>query len=196
MDPENEPSVRPLIVVSGLPRSGTSLLMAMLKAGGVALVTDALRTPDEDNPNGYFELEAVKRLRSDQSWITGALGKAVKIVVPVVLSLPPSIPVRVLFLERNITEVIASQAAMLARKGVKPVLPAEKLQVVFQAQVDLAKRSLESRPSCRLLVLNHRRMLEDPLAAATSVGDFLQLPLDVKAMAATVNPGLYRQRSG
>src|SRR5260221_40938 len=106
-----------IVVVSGLPRSGTSLMMAMLQAGGVPVLSDGLRAPDADNPNGYFEFEPVKQLRTDHTWLASAQGKALKVVVPLLFHFPELFDCRVLFMERNLDEVIASQLAMLARKG-------------------------------------------------------------------------------
>src|SRR4026209_2745330 len=95
---------RPIVVVSGLPRSGTSMMMQMLQAGGLEILTDAVRTPDGSNPKGYFEFEAVKDLDKGQApaWLAGARGKAVKIVSSLVRWLPESNDYQVIFMQRNL----------------------------------------------------------------------------------------------
>ena len=183
-----------VVVVSGLPRSGTSLMIAMLRAGGLPVLTDGARTADADNPNGYFELEAVKRLRTGHAWLAEARGKAVKIVVPLVLQLPSGFSYRVVLMERDLDELVASQAAMLARKGVPLGLPAAKLKAIFQAQFEQARTALTAKPDCRVLTVSHAEILRDPGTTATQVTAFLERPLDVRAMAAVLDPSLYRQR--
>ena len=106
-----------ITVVSGLPRSGTSLMMQLLSAAGRAALTDGKRDDDEDNPLGYFELEQARELAKDASWIPQARGKVVKIVAQLLPFLPPGQHYNVVFMERNMAEVIASQNAMLARQG-------------------------------------------------------------------------------
>ena len=196
IDSSNSPSMvtDSIVVVSGLPRSGTSLMMAMLQAGGVPLLSDGLRAPDADNPNGYFEFERVKQLRSDQSWLADARGKALKIVVPLLFHLPESLDCRVLFMERNLDEVIASQMAMLARKGIQSRLPPETLKAAFQRQLSQARDFLAASPKRPALTLDFREVLSNPASAAAAIAAFLKPGLDVSAMAAVVNPALYRQR--
>ena len=192
----NGPSVLTdsIVVVSGLPRSGTSLMMAMLQAGGVPIFSDGLRAPDADNPNGYFEFEPVKHLRTDHTWLAEARGKAVKIVVPLLFHLPGSFDCRVLFMERNLDEVIASQLAMLARKGIPSRLPPETLKTAFERQLSQARDFLAASPKRQSLALIFREVLNNPVSAANAIATFLTPGLDVAAMAAIVNPALHRQR--
>jgi len=111
------PSDETITVVSGLPRSGTSMMMQMLGAGGLAVLTDGKRGADADNPRGYYEYEAVKSLGQDASWLASAGGKAVKIVSALLIHLPDGFDYRVIFMRRPIAEVLASQRAMLDRLG-------------------------------------------------------------------------------
>jgi hypothetical protein len=191
-----------ILVVSGLPRSGTSLLMQMLQAGGVPILTDSVRAADLDNPKGYFEFEATKKLLEDQSWLAHARGKAVKIVVPLVCSLPPGFRYRVLLIERNYTELLDSQAKMIQRRAIQrggkdlPNSPErrELLTREFARAMDRAKTLLGSREDVQLLVLRHEDIMGDPEAAARFLADFAGGTLDRACMAATVDRSLHRNR--
>lgn len=185
------------IVVSGLPRSGTSLVMAMLVAGGVAAHSDGQRPADADNPNGYWELEAVKHLATDPSWLAAATGRAVKIVVPLVRLLPtdPRHRFSVILLDRDLDEVLASQAAMLARKGLNPVLAAARMKPALARQWEESRQVLAHRPNVGLHLMKHRQLLAGPADAAAQLAGFLGLPMNLGAMAAVVDRMLYRQRA-
>ena len=106
-----------VIVVSGLPRSGTSMIMQMLETAGLPLLTDGVRPPDADNPRGYYEFEPVKAIKTDASFLEVAVGRVVKVVAPLLPSLPPLYDYRIVFVERALCEVLASQRAMLAQRG-------------------------------------------------------------------------------
>ena len=182
-------------VVSGLPRSGTSLMMQMLKAGGLEPFTDDVRNPDEDNPRGYFELENVKRLRDDQSWVPDARGKAVKIIVQLLQYLPKSCGYRVIYMDRDLEEVLRSQAAMLKRSGAPaPSISQEQLRAVFQKQVQ-ATGAMLAELQTPVLKIDYRACVASPAEAAAKVNEFLGGRLDEQSMAAAVDPTLYRQRA-
>ncbi len=189
-----------ITIVSGLPRSGTSLMMQMLAAGGVPPLTDEQRTPDESNPRGYLELEAVKRLKTDRSWLPQARGRAVKIIHLLVPELGAAsaeggFQFRVLMMRRPITEVVASQRAMLARQG-KPsaTVSDAQLEKLFLDQLSRVERWLESRPEFRVLTVHYPDLVADPARVAASVNIFLGGGLDEPAMVAAVDPALYRER--
>ena len=184
-----------ITIVSGLPRSGTSLMMQMLAAGGVPPLTDELRPSDESNPRGYFELEAVKRLRSDQTWLDQARGRAVKIIHLLLRELPVDgrFEYRVLFMLRPIAEVLASQRAMLARQGKQPA--SASLAGVYESQLAQAQEWMRAHPCFSFLTLEHHRVIQQPEASAAAIAEFLQRDLDVKAMAATVDLSLWRRTS-
>ncbi len=187
-----------ITIVSGLPRSGTSLMMQMLAAGGVPPLTDQLRVPDENNPRGYFEYEAVKKLRVDQSWLARARGHAVKIIHLLLRELPNdgAFAFRVILLQRAIGEVLASQRTMLARDGkAAAAISAEQLGRIYLAQMEKAERWLQSLPECRVLQVEHRALLTDPAPVAGQINQFLGGELDSAAMAAAVDPSLYRERA-
>ena len=182
-------------IVSGLPRSGTSLMMQMLQAGGLALLTDGHRAADTNNPRGYFELEAVKHSRSELGWLAQASGRAVKVIHLLLPQLPPGRQYRVVFMLRDLAEVVASQRAMLKQQG-RPgaALTDERLGGVFQKQIAEVRQWLSAQPNFRMLYVNYHDLLKDPLAGAEQVAAFLDGSLNPAAMAAVVEPGLYRQR--
>jgi hypothetical protein len=184
-------------VVSGAPRSGTSLMMQMLGAGGLELVTDDVRRADRDNPRGYFELEAARRLPQDAVWLESAVGRAVKVVHVLVPRIPAGREYRLLLMRRDLREVVASQRAMLERCGRVPDGPSdERLAQIFGTQLEEVVRWASARPEVALLDVDYNRLLRDPLGTAREVCAFLGGGLDAEDMAAAVIPALYRQRAG
>jgi len=182
-------------VVSGLPRSGTSLMMQMLQAGGMELLTDGQRTPDESNPRGYFEHEAVKHGRNDLSWLEKAGGKAVKVIHLLLLNLPSDQNYRVIFMLRNLDEVIVSQRVMLKQQGRASAALADKtLADIFEKQLTTVRQWLAERPNFHVLYLNHREVITKPSIASSQINDFLGGNLKVADMTIAVSPQLYRQR--
>lgn len=190
-----EPILDAVIVVSGLPRSGTSLMMQMLDAGGVPVVTDSVREPDPDNPRGYFELAATKSLASDSAWVREHRGEALKVVAPLLRSLPEDVPYRVVFMERDLGEVMASQRAMLARQGAEPRSSEEgALATAFERMLRETRDWLGREERVETLFVGHAGVLADPAKASAAVAEFLALDLDRDAMAKVVSPDLHRQR--
>jgi hypothetical protein len=184
-------------VVSGLPRSGTSLAMQLVAAGGIPPLTDHQRAPDADNPRGYFEFEAVKQLRSDRSWFADARGRSVKIIHMLLTELPDDVPCRVLFMRRDIGEVVRSQRVMLERSG-KPggALTSERLGAVYESQLAGVARWLAGRPAFRVLDVPYAGLIADPVPLIAGIDAFLGGGLDTDAMAGAVDPSLYRNRAG
>ena len=187
----------PIVVVSGLPRSGTSMLMKMLEAGGVPIVTDGLRTADEDNPKGYYELERVKNLaeESDRGWLAEARGRGIKVISFLLRSLPSEFNYRVIFIQRDIEEVLASQKKMLARRGEDDDTPPERMRQHFEDDLWRARYQLTRRPCFEMLEVRYTEILARPLQGAREVSEFLGGGLDIEAMAAVVAPELYRNRA-
>jgi hypothetical protein len=188
-------SLDEIVVVAGIPRSGTSLVMQMLAAGGVPLLRDDVRGPDPDNPRGYFELEAAKRLARDSGWLDQACGRAVKIVHALVPELPPRHRYRVLLVERRMDEVLVSQERMLARGASTPPVADARLGDVFAAQLAAAKRWLAAQPNADWLLLRHADLIGRPADCAARIDHFLGGALDREAMVAVVEPALYRARA-
>jgi hypothetical protein len=188
---------RPIVVVSGLPRSGTSMLMKMLEAGGLPVVTDGQRTADEDNPRGYFEVERIKSLAQDgdRRWLAGARGKGLKVISYLLRSLPPQFNYRVVFIRRDIEEVLASQNKMMARRGEKDDTPPERMRELFEKDVGRARQMLAQEPQFEALEVHYTAILASPLEEARRVAGFVGGGLDVEAMAAAVDPELYRNRA-
>ena len=184
-----------VVVVSGLPRSGTSMMMRMLEAGGIPAQTDARRTPDADNPHGYFEDERVKDLARDSSWIADAGGKSVKVISALLKHQPKGPRYKVIFLRRELDEVLASQAAMLVRRGKSADASADaRLRSSFAKHLEALKAELAARPDVDVLYVDYAGVVRDPAAQAAIVNRFLGGALDERAMAAAVEPQLYRQR--
>ncbi len=182
-----------IIVVSGLPRSGTSLMMQMLADGGIEVVTDHVRTPDTDNPRGYYEFEPVKRTKQDPSWVPGARGKAVKMVSQLLYDLPPGERYRVIFMERDLDEVLASQAKMLERLG-RQAGPAEPMKRAFTTHLERLNEWLGRQPHMAVLRVRYRELVQGPAEQAARVREFLGGRPDAGRMAASVDPALYRNR--
>jgi tetratricopeptide (TPR) repeat protein len=191
------PSPDTVIVVSGLPRSGTSMLMQMLQAGGLPILTDGERAADESNQCGYFELEAVKHLRQDpdRARLREAGGKAVKVIAQLLPSLPPGIPYRILFMSRPLREILASQAAMLKRTGREGSKQSERqLGATYLRQLEQIRQELAHYPEhVHVINVDYHRTLADPEAVAARVNAFLGGGLNEAAMAAAVAPELRRE---
>ena len=186
------PPMPEIIVVSGLPRSGTSMMMRMLAAGGMPLFTDGARAADADNPLGYFEHGAVKRLRGDASWVARAAGKAVKVVSHLLPALPDGFLYRVILMRRPLEEVIASQRRMLERRGAPPADDDARMEALFQRHLAETERWLAARPGMRTLAVDYPETLAAPADTARRVAAFLGGGLDETAMAAAVDPSLRR----
>lgn len=184
----------PLIVVSGLPRSGTSMMMRMLEAGGVPPLTDGRRAADTDNPRGYYELEAVKGSARSTAWLDGAGGKAVKVVSPLLAELPGDRSYQVIFMRRPLDEVLASQAAMLERRGEPQATPDSVMREQLAAHLETVEQLLRERADMRALFVSYSRTVANPDATCRRVADFLDRAVDVDAMRGVIEPALYRNR--
>jgi len=184
-----------ITVVSGLPRSGTSMMMSMLKAGGVPILTDNQREADEDNLQGYLEYEQVKQLDRDASWLAEAEGKAVKIISMLLRHLPRDHEYRVIFMHRDIAEVLASQRKMMERRGEEPDgVPDETMAALYARHLAEVERWLEEQPNMKTLHVDYNETMRDPRPTARRVNRFLGGGLGQDAMARVVSPELYRQR--
>jgi tetratricopeptide (TPR) repeat protein len=185
-----------IVVVSGLPRSGTSMMMQMLAAGGLPVLTDNVRQADESNPRGYYELEQAKQVGKSADWLKDASGKAVKIIAQLLPHLPPDRPYRILFMDRPLGEITASQSAMLARLGRQGATLSDKqLADTYRKQIAAVRRVLAAYPDrVSVLSINYHVALADPAVIAKRVNAFLGGHLNEAAMVAAVEPSLRHQR--
>ena len=183
-----------ITIVSGLPRSGTSLMMQMLAAGGMTLLTDFERQPDVDNPHGYCEWEPAKKLPKQPELIAEAEGKAVKVISQLLLAVPQGHDYKVIFMERPLPEVLASQDEMLKRRGKTDSVPHEAMTNAFKEHFRAVNAFFKKRPDIAVLPIAYNKVLQDPTAIAESIKDFLQLDLNLQAMVEQVDPSLYRNR--
>jgi hypothetical protein len=186
----------PVVIVSGLPRSGTSMMMKMLDAGGVQIMTDAIRKADIDNPKGYYEYERVKNLEkeTDKSYVGDARGKALKVISFLLKDLPDDNFYRVVFMRRHLDEVIDSQNKMLDRRGEKSIEERERMAEAYRNHLAAVKILVRSRPNFEMLEFRYDEAVKDPAAAARTVNAFLGGKLDEGAMTAAIDAELYRNR--
>jgi hypothetical protein len=186
---------QPIVIVSGLPRSGTSVMMQMIHAGGMPALADGVRTADEDNPRGYFEFERVKQIKTDKSWLSHAPGKVVKMVHLLLLDLPEGNEYRVIFLRRNLDEVLASQKKMLARSGrAGASLTDAQMKTVFPQQIDKVLAWMRQQSHVSFIEVNYRDIVQNPTGQSAMINAFLGGELDESKMAAAVDRCLYRNR--
>jgi Sulfotransferase domain len=186
MDPE-------IIIVSGLPRSGTSLMMQMLDNGGVPVVTDSIRSADTDNPKGYYEFEQVKKIKRDTSWLPAVRGKAVKMVSQLLYDLPPTEVYRIVFMERDLDEMLRSQEKMLERLNRCPA-PRAAMKLAYADHLERLHEWLPRQSNMEVLRVCYNELMEKPSCQAERVKEFLRYPTDTVKMANTVDPSLYRNR--
>ena len=182
-----------IIVVSGLPRSGTSLMMQMLEKGGIEVMTDQLRSADVDNPRGYYELEKVKKIKEDASWLPLARGKAFKMVSQLLYNLPPTEKYRTIFMERDLDEVISSQEKMLKRLG-RSADTSHGMRRSFAIHLERLQAWLQQQENMEVLQVNYNDLVQQPQEQAARINDFLGGTANVHSMAKTVDPSLYRNR--
>lgn len=184
-----------LTIVSGLPRSGTSMMMRMLDEGGLTAITDNIRKADADNPKGYYEFEPVKKTKEDPSWVNGSEGKVVKMVYRLLYDLPAGRQYRVIMMRRNLDEVIKSQEVMLERSGkAGGKLSDDKLKKMFADELAKVEAWMDERGGFQYVEIDYNDMLKNPVPLAARINQFLDGGLDEAKMAAVVDPSLYRQR--
>jgi hypothetical protein len=184
-----------ITIVSGLPRSGTSMMMKMLAAGGIDPLTDNLRIADDDNPKGYFEFERVKQIETDQAWLDDARGRVVKLISALLKHLPADRKYRIIFMRRSMPEILASQRQMLIRRG-EPAdtVPDEKMAAMFEKHLAQVGSWLTAQPNIELLYVSYNEVLANPLPQIQVINRFLGGRLDTSAMAGVVDRALYRQQ--
>lgn len=184
-----------ITIVSGLPRSGTSLMMQMLKAGGMGVVTDEIRKADDDNPRGYFELEQVKKLKENSAWLAGCRGKAVKVISLLLFDLPAQYDYKIIFMQRKMREVLASQRIMLERRGVNgDGAGDEEMAKKFEKHLARVEDWIARQSNMEVLFLSYDEIIKNPRVCSEKVNGFLRQDFNTKTMAEAVDETLYRQR--
>jgi hypothetical protein len=186
----------PVVIVSGLPRSGTSMMMKMLEAGGVPIMTDAIRTADVDNPKGYYEYERVKELEkeTDKSYVREGRGRALKVISFLLKDLPDDNFYRVIFMRRDLDEVIASQNKMLDRRGEDSIGDGGTMAEAYRSHLASVRILVRKRPNFEMLDVRYDLAVRSPRETARAVNAFLGGRLDEAAMTAVVDAELYRNR--
>lgn len=185
-----------ITLVSGLPRSGTSMMMRMLAAGGMPITTDNIRKANVDNPNGYYEIEKIKTLEEDNTWVYDEKGNVIKAVAALLPMLPKDIFYYVIFMQRHMTEILASQKKMLERRGTvaESDVPDPVMAATYEAYLKATYKWLEQQHHFHVVYVNFNDIFQDPLTHARDISAFLGQDLDVEKMAKVVDAKLYRQR--
>lgn len=182
-----------IIIVSGLPRSGTSLMMQMLQAAGIALYTDNKRRADIHNPQGYFEHQQVKNLAHNNAWIYEARGKAVKIVSPLLFHLPQDLSYKIIFMQRDLDEIIISQNKMLERehKSVIEVSHAD-IRKYYLKHLSAVEHRLRKSENIEYIIVSFNELFINPVELVGQIGRFIGSPLEIEKMVKAIDPSLYR----
>lgn len=186
-----------IVVVSGLPRSGTSMMMSMLHAGGLEVMADGIREADIDNPKGYFEDERVKDLESmtDKSWIQKGRGKVLKVISFLLKDLPKDNRYCIVFMRRDLDEILASQNKMIEHRGADDSTDDSVMKELYRSDIARARVLHQRTATIRMVEVKYTNVINDPISVASTVNEFLGGSLDETAMAAVVDPSLYRNRS-
>ncbi len=184
----NQPNT--IYIVSGLPRSGTSLMMHMLWAGGLPVLTDSKRPADSSNPKGYWEWEAIKKLENHPQILSSAQGKAVKIISHFLPFLPEIYSYRIIFMRRNTPDIIRSQNKMLEKRGKSPGdLSDEQLVKIYNRLLAKSKHTLQSK-EIPFYEIWYEHIMKNPKAVTKDIVDFLGLPLNESAMWSVIDKNL------
>jgi hypothetical protein len=198
---EHDSSIKPslnesaIILVSGLPRSGTSMMMRMLEAGGMDLLVDHIRKADEDNPKGYYEFEKIKKIKKDSSWLESSYGKAVKVVSMLLYQMPEHKKYKVIFIKRDMSEILASQKKMLERRG-QPTgrVNDHVMAMKFNAHLMKLFKWLDEQENMLTHFVSYNDVISDPMEQSRRINRFLGNRLEVDKMVNVVDSSLYRQR--
>jgi hypothetical protein len=193
---KQKPTQQIVTVVSGLPRSGTSMMMRMLDAGGISPLTDELREADKDNPKGYYEFERVKKLdEGDTDWVKEAQGKSVKVISALLKHLPSGYTYKIIFMRRKMEEILSSQRQMLIRRG-EPTdsVSDEELTELFRKHLAQIQAWIDGQANVEVMYVSYNDVMENPLEQSQRINLFLGYRLDVESMVSVVDQALYRQR--
>jgi hypothetical protein len=187
-----------IVIVSGLPRSGTSMMMKMLAAGGLDILSDGVREANEDNPGGFYEFERAKKLKEgDYAWLPEAQGKTVKVISALLPHLPENYNYKVIFMRRSLPEILASQRKMLLNRGEDPdEIPDDKMAPLFEKHLAETLAWLDKQPNVQYVQVDYNRLLQSPEPSFQQLRELLGERVDLEPMSGVIDPSLYRQRSG
>jgi hypothetical protein len=191
MSPEMD---KVITIVSGLPRSGTSMMMKMLKSGGMKVVSDNIRTADEDNPNGYYEFEKVKRIKEDTSWLEETHGKVFKMVSMLLFDLPPRYLYKIIFMNRDLQEIVVSQKKMLTRQGKQPATDNAKMSELYEKHLLQVEKWHSTMKNIQVMHVSFRNLIRQPFDEVKRLNQFLGKELYTDKMVQVIDPSLYRNR--
>ena len=193
---QRERAEQPVFIVSGLPRSGTSLMMMMLEAAGIEPLTDFERQADADNPKGYYELERVKKMKDgDLGWLDAAHGKVDKVISALLSFLPQNHSYKIIFMRRDMDEILASQQKMLVNRGETPKdISDEEMGGLFGKHLAKITEWLREQPNIQTLDIDYNLLLKDPAPQVEEIQRFLGRKLDTARMISVIDPKLYRQQ--
>lgn len=180
-----------IIIVSGLPRSGTSMMMQMLTSGGLTALTDDVRAKDTNNPKGYFEYEKVKSLGQNADWLHLAQGKVIKVIAQLVPFLPNQFDYKIIMMHRDIKEILTSQQKMLGKDTA--VIPFA-LADIFTKQLQETEQFIASRSNMEVLPIHYKQVIDAPLEQANNIASFLNMDLNVNALIDSIDQKLYRNK--
>ena len=187
------PNKNTIIVVSGLPRSGTSLMMQILQKAGIPLLTDEKRRADVNNPRGYFEYQPVKKLKEDNSWLHRARGKALKIVSPLLVYLPDAFHYQIIFMQRSLDEIIASQNKMLNSRAIPPT-PSQRLRNYLANHLLQINTYLSNKKNISVLKIDFKTLIDQPETELAKLSEFLGHPFNHETIKSVIQRDLYRTR--
>jgi hypothetical protein len=187
---------KPITIVSGLPRSGTSMMMKILETGGLPPLTDSIRTADSDNPKGYYEFERVKQLpKGDSAWLPEAQGKAVKVIAIFLPHLPTDYNYRIIFMRRAMPEILASQREMMIRRGEDPdKISDEEMGQLYEKHLQHVNAWLNRQTHIQRIDVHYNQLLQNSRSELERINQFLGDSLNLEKMVEVVDPTLYRQR--
>ncbi len=186
-----------ITIVSGLPRSGTSMMMKMLEAGGMEILTDNLRKADVDNPKGYYELEKVKKIKEDSSWLEAVHGKVFKMISMLLYHLPKGERYRIIFMMRDMDEILASQRKMLERRRPDEAakFKEERARQLYAKHLEDIGAWFEKQAHMDVIYINYNELIKEPLPCLQAVRFFLKARPNVEKMVEIVDHSLYRNRN-
>ncbi|HHJ34551.1 MAG TPA: tetratricopeptide repeat protein, partial [Gammaproteobacteria bacterium] len=182
-------------IVTGLPRSGTSMMMQMLQKGGLTLLSDEQRQADENNPRGYYEYADVMRLHTDNSWIGEGIDRCLKVIAQLIQNLPDEYDYRIVFMQRDMDEVLASQSTMLGRLKSAQQSDDNNIRKAYNVQLNQLDRWISTKNNIEILYVDYSKAIENPRSTAEALNRFNNGKLDEQAMCIAVDPTLYRERA-